>query len=174
MDENKYLLQYTDRQLDDMQSDGTLQPPTAEELKEEAIRHMRLFGYYTEAIKRFEREGVILKSEGGRMGLLYELDEQEQEIVRDFEEQNGGKVYACIKSTFKMVWGEIVSMLTCMYVPKYYSEWRTGRADLTEPIDDKGNYHVLAYVANLTDPMMNEAGYVCIAHTAGGGYQRTA
>lgn len=174
MEENKVIAQYTDSQLYDMQEEqGTLPAPTEEELIAEALKRMQIWGYWIEARKRFEREGVVLKSET-KAGIVYELDEEEQRLVNEFEQETGGKVYACIRNRFRFWGGEEFDMLSCLYVSAHYSEWRADRESLAKPIDSNGAYEVLARVINLTDHMLSDTGYIHIAHTAGGGYQRRA
>jgi hypothetical protein len=42
---------------------------TAEEMKQEAVRRLKMINYYAPAIERFEKEGVIMFSEFGSVGI---------------------------------------------------------------------------------------------------------
>lgn len=53
------------------------------EQKQEAIARMKKLDIYVQAITEFEKENLVNKSEHG--GILYWLDENEQEMVKEFE-----------------------------------------------------------------------------------------
>lgn len=64
------------------------------EQKQEAIERMKKLDIYAQAITEFKKENLVNKSEHG--GILYWLDENEQEMVEEFEEKYGALVYHII------------------------------------------------------------------------------
>lgn len=87
-----------------------------EQQKQEAIKRMKKLGIMEQPIKEFEEEGKVNLSEGP--GLLYWLNDEEQEMVRKFEEDSNGLVYHVIKT--QMNFGLMYSFL---YVSEHIEEW---------------------------------------------------
>ena len=63
--------------------------------KKEAIKRMETIGIMEEVINAFKKEGKIYLSEDG--GMLTELNEDEQKMVKDFEKKSDFLVYLVIK-----------------------------------------------------------------------------
>lgn len=122
--------------------------------KEEAIKRMKALDMLEQPIKEFSEEDKLNLSEGP--GLLYWLNEEEQEMVKKFEEQNDAVVYHVIKSQ-----SSIGLMYSLLYVSQYLEEWEMDN-------DDLGNEQALAYVVNVNDPQSSEFGTVGIHPTNGG------
>lgn len=125
-----------------------------EQQKQEAIKRMKKLGIMEQPIKEFEEEGKINLSEGP--GLLYWLNDEEQEMVRKFEEESNGLVYHVIKT--QMNFGLMYSFL---YVSEYIEEWKMDMEDLRDN-------QTLAYVVNTTMPDCSEFGTIGIEPSIGG------
>lgn len=96
-----------------------------------------------EAIKRLQKldvhENVIRDFRGNRKlncshyfnkvicGILYWLSDEEQQLVKEFEEKYNGMVYHIIKTPLQ--WGIAYSML---YVSSEIEEWESDNIDLEE------------------------------------------
>ena len=94
-----------------------------EQQKQEAIKRMKKLGIMEQPIKEFEEQGKVNLSEGP--GLLYWLNDEEQEMVRKFEEDSNGLVYHVIKT--QMNFGLMYSFL---YVSEHIEEWQMDMEDL--------------------------------------------
>lgn len=125
-----------------------------EKQKQEAIKRMRKLGIMEQPIKEFEEEGKLNLSEGP--GLLYWLDDDEQKMVKEFEEGENGLVYHVIKQKTNI--GLLYSL---MYVSEYDEEWEMDNEDL-------GEGQALAYVVNKTMPDCSEYGTIGIQSINGG------
>ncbi len=124
------------------------------EQKQEAIARMKKLDIYAPAITEFEKENLVNKSEHG--GILYWLDENEQEMVKEFEEEYGAMVYHIIHNYTNF--GELYSLL---YVSKDKDEWDYDNDDLNHNI-------CLAYVKNLDEDAFSEFGSIGIKSQFGG------
>lgn len=124
------------------------------EQKQEAIARMKKLDIYAPAITEFEKENLVNKSEHG--GILYWLDENEQEMVKEFEEEYGAMVYHIIHNYTNF--GELYSLL---YVSKNKDEWDYDNDDLNHNI-------CLAYVKNLDEDAFSEFGSIGIKSQFGG------
>ena len=127
---------------------------TREQQIEEALKRMKALKMLDNPIKEFEEEQKINKSENG--GILYWLDDEENEIVKEFEKDNGCLVYHAILNYTDF--GKIYSFL---YVSKDDDEWKIDMENIK-------NGEVLSYVYNQTDPMCSEYGYIGIRPSFGG------
>lgn len=126
-----------------------------EVMKLEALKRMKMLRIYPNAVRDFKKKArVINKSEG--YGALYWLDDEEKEIVKNFEKESGGMVYACILNCLEF--GECLSML---FVSKNEEEWQMDRDDIM------GGY-AFAYVYNKTYPDCSEYGTIGIKPSFGG------
>lgn len=119
----------------------------------EAIERMKMLKLSPSCIKAFKR-GEVWESEG--YGALYDLTEEEQKIVDEFEKENEGKVYHIIHNMTQF--GELYSLL---YVSKHEEEWAMDREDIKENI-------VFAYVYNKTDEWCSEFGSIMVKPSIGG------
>lgn len=124
------------------------------EQKQEAIARMKKLDIYTPAITDFEKENLINKSEHG--GILYWLNENEKEMVKEFEEKYGAMVYHIIHNYTNF--GELYALL---FVSKYKDEWGYDNDDLNHNI-------CLAYVKNLDEDAFSEFGSIGIKSQFGG------
>lgn len=122
--------------------------------KKEAIARMKMLEIYAATIKEFEKDNIINKSEHG--GFLYWLDENEQKIVKEFEEKYNALVYHVIHNYTEF--GELYSLL---YVSQHEEEWDYDK-------DDIENNVALAYVKNIDEDMFSEFGSIGIKRQYGG------
>ena len=125
-----------------------------EKLKEEAVKRMELLKMSRQCINAFKR-GEIWESEG--IGALYECDNTEKDIIKEFEEENADcLVYHMIHNRFDF--GECYTML---YVSSDENEWEQDRIDIMQG-------YPLAYVKNIDDEYCSEFGCVGIKPNIGG------
>ena len=125
-----------------------------EKIFNECIRRMEKLHLSKQCISAF-REGKVWESEG--IGALYELNEEEQKIVEQFEKEHEGyKVYHIIHNLFEF--GEVYSLL---YVDTCFDEWKYFDDDLVYNI-------TFIYAYNKTDNNCSEFGSICIKSNIGG------
>ena len=125
-----------------------------EKQKQEAIERMKMLKIYSQAIKEFEKENVINVSEHG--GILFWLDDEQQEMVKRFEEKYNAVVYHVIHNYTEF--GELYSLL---YVSKHEGEWDYDRDDIKHNI-------ALSYVVNINEESFSEFGSIGIRPQFGG------
>lgn len=123
----------------------------------EALLRMKRLNLLDEVVEQFKDCGKVLKSEnpfiGGtdkRIPILYDLDEKEMAMVREWEKQTGNMVYHVIQN--RMAFGLCYSFL---YVSKYTDEWESDMEYLTAGVP-------CAYVLNADDEMCSEYGSIGI------------
>lgn len=122
--------------------------------KQEAIKRMKMLKLHENCIREFEQDDVINQSEHG--GILYWLDEKQQNIVKKFEAEHGAVVYHAIHNY--TAFGELLALL---YVSKHKEEWEYDRDDLKEGT-------ALAYVVNIDDEWCSEFGSIGVKPQWGG------
>jgi len=127
---------------------------TMEQKKIEALERMKTLKLYPNIIKEFEKENIVNMSENG--GFLYWLNDEQKEIVSDFEAEHDALVYHVIHDFTGF--GEL---LTFFYVSDDDEEWEYDRTDLKDG-------YACAYVKNLSDDMCSEFGSVCFRQQFGG------
>ena len=120
------------------------------EMKMEALERMQMLHLNEDAIKDFEENDKAWKSETD-MGILYWLTEEEEKMVKEFEERTGGIVYHLIHNNYREI-GECYSIL---YVSQHKEEWEMDRYDLN-------SYYPFVYVQNVTDESLSEFGAIGI------------
>ena len=125
-----------------------------EKQKQEAIERMKMLKIYTQAIKEFEKENVINVSEHG--GILFWLDDEQQEMVKKFEEKYNAVVYHVIHNYTEF--GELYSLL---YVSQHENEWDYDKDDIKHNI-------ALCYVVNKDEESFSEFGSIGIKPQYGG------
>ncbi|MGO1581520.1 MAG: hypothetical protein ACTHWZ_09005 [Peptoniphilaceae bacterium] len=125
-----------------------------EKQKNEAIKRMKTLELYENVIKEFQEENKLNLSES--IGVLYWLKEEEKELVKEFENENGGLVYHLIRSLTDF--GELYSIF---YVSKYEEEWDMDLEDLKDNI-------AFVYVKNINDELSSEFGSIGFKKSIGG------
>lgn len=129
---------------------------TREEMKSKAVEIMRELHISKNVVEEFKHHDKLNESEG--IGALYWLNEEEQQMVKEFEEESGHVVYHVIHSFTN--YGEMYSML---FVSKYKEDWQ-----VTCDKFDGGQYRVYSYVYNKTDPWMSDMGSILVRPSIGG------
>ena len=120
----------------------------------ECLERMKILQLSKQCISAFER-GEVWESES--LGALYEVNEEEQEIIDDFEKEHEGyKVYHLIHNMIEF--GELYNIF---YVSTELKEWEQDKEDL------KGNY-AFVYVYNKSDNWCSEFGSIMIKKNIGG------
>lgn len=120
---------------------------------EEAVARMKLLGILKTPIKEFKKDGVINRSENG---ILYWLDDEEKQMVADFEKEYSCVVYHVIKT-----FSTLGLMYSLLYVSKHTDEWEMDRADIQEG-------RAFVYVVNKDMPDCSEFGTIGIRPSFGG------
>lgn len=129
------------------------------ELFEEAVKRMKMLKIYEPAIELFKTEGRLMASEPP-FGALYDLNEEQLRIARQFEKEYDAMVYMAVIAHTTI--GEMISYL---FVSKDKSEWEFD-------IDDIEGNVVFAYTYNVDDPDCSESGLIGF-ESRGGGIIRT-
>ena len=120
---------------------------------QEALVRMRMLKLHSNTLGDL-KEGVINKSELG--GYLYWLDQEEQEIIKQWEEEYKSLVYHVIKTQT-----EFGLLLNILYVSNYPEEWEMDRKDIEKEM-------IVAYVKNMDDDYCSEFGTIGVASRYGG------
>lgn len=119
----------------------------------EALERMTMLKMSRQCIDAF-KQGVVWESEG--IGALYECNDEENKIVKDFEEKHNAVVYHMIHNIFEF--GECYSIL---YVSQDEDEWQSDRYDIEDG-------YAIAYVYNKDCPEFSEFGSIGIRPSIGG------
>ncbi len=126
---------------------------TREQMKEEAIKRMKMLGINPPTIEEFEQEGKLNVSRGG---FLYWLDDEYKAKVAEFEEKYGGLAFAAIESNT-----EFGKLLSILYVSTHQDEWECDRLGLKSG-------EAFAYVFNLDVEECSEFGFINVRKRFGG------
>ena len=116
-----------------------------EEMMEEAIRRMKTLKIHKNVINNLKNEGVLNRSEG-KSGILYWLNKEERQLVKDLEKQYNVFVYHVIK-TYTVDMG-------CIYDLLYITEEK--------------NSLKYGYVVSYTISQFSESGDILIKSRNGG------
>lgn len=125
-----------------------------QEQKQEAIARMKMLKLHSNAIREFEKENKLNRSEV--YGALFWLDEKQKCYVKEFEAKHDAVVYHIIHNITEF--GELLSFL---YVSDSPEEWEQDKSDI------KSGY-ALVYVKNLDDDFCSEFGSIGIKPQFGG------
>lgn len=131
-----------------------------EEKRAEAIKRMKAFGFFSDTVKLFEKNGTPLSSEPP-WGAFYALNDQQKAAVHEFEEEYGGLVYSVIRS-FHQELGVIDNLL---YVSDEKDEWPWDWGDIE-------NMCPCIYAVNYSTPEFSEFGSIGVKMGAGAGLIR--
>ena len=120
----------------------------------EAIERMKMLKLDRKCIETFTK-GKVWESEG--YGALYEVNEEEQEIIDNFEKNHPNcLVYHMIHNVYEF--GECYSML---YVSSDTEEWPQDKEDIKDG-------YVFAYVYNKDCEWCSEFGSIAVRPSFGG------
>ncbi len=125
-----------------------------ENQKTEAIKRMKMLSLGENVINDFITDNNLYKSE--ICGFLYWLNDEEKNIVEQFEKENNAVVYHIIKS-----YSNFGTLLNIFYVSQHTDEWEYDISNISENIQ-------LCYVKNLSDEMCSEFGYIGFKKNIGG------
>lgn len=125
--------------------------------KDEALKRMKMLDIFPTTQKEFREEDKLNESEGA--GILYWLNDEEQEMVRKFEEEYDALVYHVIHSLTNI--GEMYALL---YVSDHPDEWDMDNEDLQGGRD----VYPIAYVINKDYPDCSELGGIGVRKINGG------
>lgn len=131
-----------------------------EEKRAEAIKRMKAFGFFSDTVKLFEKNGTPLSSEPP-WGAFYALNDQQKAAVHEFEEEYGGLVYSVIRS-FHQELGVIDNLL---YVSDEKDEWPWDWGDIE-------NMCPCIYAVNYNTPEFSEFGSIGVKMGTGAGLIR--
>lgn len=131
------------------------EPVSEEEMIEEAIKRMKILKLHKNAIKEFEQERKLNKSDFN-MGILFWLDNEEEKMVKELEKKYNFIVYHIINSYSNL--GETYEIL---FVSNNKDEWSAEKEDLT-------NGYAMAWVEVLNYPKNSEFGYIGVEARNGG------
>ena len=126
---------------------------------------MKVLNIIPQTIREFEKDDVLNFSAFGA-GILYWIDDNMAEKVKEFEEQYNCLVYHVIHSVTEF--GELLSFL---YVSSDREEWEDDRNDLNYMVEDYKGIKFLnpyAYVYNMSEPDFSEFGRIGIIPMNGG------
>ena len=128
---------------------------TIEKKKEEAIKRLKALHIIDDAIKQFERDDIVMVSEPP-FGALYWLDDEQKEIVKDFEEKYDALVYMVVRAFTQF--GKMDSLL---FVSKYSEEYEYEMYNIQEGC-------VGSYTINYDMPDCSEYGNIVVKPMFGG------
>ena len=123
-----------------------------EQLKEKSIEKMKMLKLHKNVIDDFITEDKLNKSET-RMGILYWLNDEEEQMVKDFEEKNNCLVYHLIKTETN----EMGIIYDLLYVT----------IDDEDLVDDN-NEVLCGRVLSHTVSEFSESGYISVKNVNGG------
>lgn len=123
--------------------------------KEEAIKRMKALGIFNETIRQFQKEDLVSYSEPP-MGANYWLDEEQQKLVKAFEEEYDALVYFVIRS-----YTMLGRMDAFLYVSDHEEEWEMDNEDINDG-------YTMSYVHNYDMTDCSEFGSIGVQERFGG------
>ena len=125
-----------------------------EKIFNECLERMEILKLSKQCINAF-KSGKIWESEN--IGALYEVNEEEQEIINNFEKEHEGyKVYHLIHNITEF--GELYNIF---YVSNVENEWKEDKEDLKQD-------YAFVYVYNKSADWCSEFGSIAIKKNIGG------
>ena len=98
------------------------------EIKDEAIKRMKLLQLHQNVIKEFQDENKLNRSEFCK-GILYWIKDEEQQLVNEFQKEHKGYLVYHIIKTETVDFGTVYDLL---YVTPYEDEWSSEREELKD------------------------------------------
>lgn len=126
-----------------------------EEMIQEAIKRMKLLKLHQNVIKEFKEEQRLNKSDLNK-GILYWLNEEEQEMIEKLEKKYKFMTYHIIHSYSNL--GETYEIL---FIKDNKEEWKAEMEDLK-------NGYAMARVEVINCPINSEFGYIGVKSINGG------
>ena len=128
---------------------------TREMKKKEAIKRLVALNIIDEAIDQFVTDDIVMVSEPPYGG-LYWLNDEEKEMVKEFEEENNALVYMIVRAFTNF--GKMDSLL---FVSDYKEDWEMDNEDIKDG-------YVMSYTKNYDDPWCSEMGSIVVKPMFGG------
>lgn len=128
---------------------------TRENKKIEAIKRLKSMNIIEDAIKQFEESDTVMVSENP-YGFLYWLNDDQKELVKEFESEHNGFVY--LANLCNTEFGKLLSLF---YVSDYEEEWEMDNVDIADG-------YALVYCINLDAPDLSEFGSIAFKSINGG------
>lgn len=128
---------------------------TREIKKAEAIKRLKVMNIIDDAINQFIEDDIVMVSDNP-FGMLYWLNDNYKQLVKEFEEEYNGLVYIanyCVT--------EFGRLLSLFYVSDYDEEWEMDNADVEEG-------YAMVYCINLDCPDFSEFGSIAYESINGG------
>lgn len=126
-----------------------------EEMIQEAIKRMKLLKLHQNVINEFKEEQRLNKSDLNK-GILYWLNEEEQEMIEKLEKKYKFMTYHIIHSYSNL--GETYEIL---FIKDNKEEWKAEMEDLK-------NGYAMARVEVINCPINSEFGYIGVKSINGG------
>ena len=126
-----------------------------EEMIREAIKRMKLLKLHQNVINEFKEEQRLNKSDLNK-GILYWLNEEEQEMIEKLEKKYKFMTYHIIHSYSNL--GETYEIL---FIKDNKEEWKAEKEDLK-------NGYAMARVEVINCPINSEFGYIGVKSINGG------
>lgn len=123
--------------------------------KAEAVDRMRRMDIIEDAIIQFYEDDIVMVSENP-FGFLYELNDEQKKLVKEFEEEYNGLVY--LMNHCNTEFGELLSLF---YVSDHEEEWDMDNEDI-----ESG--YAMVYCINLDCPDFSEFGSIAFTSVNGG------
>ena len=98
------------------------------EIKDEAIKRMKLLQLHPNVIKEFQDENKLNRSEFCK-GILYWITDEEQQLVNEFQKEHKGYLVYHIIKTETVDFGTVYDLL---YVTPYEDEWSSEKEELKD------------------------------------------
>lgn len=123
--------------------------------KEEALKRMKRLGIINDAIKQFRDDDIVMVSEPP-FGGLYWLNDEEKEMVREFEEEYGYLVYMVVRAFTNF--GKMDSLL---FISDYEEDWEYDMKYINDG-------YVMSYTINHDMPDCSDMGSIVVKSVGGG------
>lgn len=120
---------------------------------DETIERMKLLKLHSNVIREFKEEHKLNRSES-KLGILYWLTDEEQELVTDFEKTHKGLMVYHVIKTLSQDFGVVYDLL---YLTEDTDDWKIDREYLKDNL-------VLSY----TVTQFAECGYIQVKCINGG------
>lgn len=123
--------------------------------KKEAIERMKSLSIINDAISQFKKDNIVMVSEPP-FGALYWLNEEEKQMVKEFEDEYNVLVYMVVRAFTNF--GKMDSLL---FVSDYDYEWDYERYNAEDG-------YIMSYTINHDAPECSDMGSIVVKPMFGG------
>ena len=123
--------------------------------KQEAIKRMKALDIIDGAIAQFKNRDVVMVSEPP-IGGLYELNDEEKQMVAEFEKEHDALVYMVVRA-----FTDLGKMDSLLFVSDYEEEYEMEMEDIADG-------YVMSYTINHDIPEFSEFGSIMVKPMFGG------